>query len=75
MIINIWFFQEGIMNAVGSLLIIMAGSMMIIKPIMVWEYTNSKKTKKPQPTNYYLNMLRIGGLILVAGGISALIHS
>ena len=62
------------MNIVGSLLIIMAGIMMMIKPMKVWEYTNSKKTKKPQPTNYYLNMLRIGGLILAAGGISALIH-
>jgi hypothetical protein len=60
------------MNVAGSLLIIMAGIMMIIKPMKVWEFTNSKKTKKPQPTKYYLNMLRVGGFMLVAGGIAAL---
>ena len=60
------------MYVVGSLLIIMAGIMMIIKPMKVWEFTNSKKTKKPQPTKYYLNMLRVGGFMLVAGGIAAL---
>ena len=62
------------MNTIGSLLIIFIGGMMIIKPMKVWEYTNSRKTNKAQPTKYYLNVLRIGGLILVAGGISALMN-
>lgn len=61
------------MNIIGGLVIILIGGIMVIKPMKVWEYTSSKKTRKFQPTNYYLNMLRIGGLVLVAGGISALL--
>lgn len=61
------------MNLLGSLFIIVAGGMMIVNPMKVWEFTNSRKTQKPRPTKYYLNMLRIGGLVLFAGGISALV--
>lgn len=61
------------MNLIGCFFIILAGGMMIIKPLKVWEYLNSKKVSKARPTKYYLNMLRIGGLIFVAGGISALL--
>lgn len=60
------------MNILGCLFIILVGGMMVLKPLKVWEYLNSKKVSKAQPTKYYLNMLRIGGLIFVAGGISAL---
>lgn len=62
------------MNILGSLFITVAGIMMIIKPMKVWEFTNSRKTNKPQPTKYYLSMIRIGGLVLFAGGILALIN-
>ncbi len=61
------------MKILGSLFITVSGIMMIIKPMKVWEFTYSRKTEKPKPTKYYLGMLRIGGLVLFAGGISALI--
>lgn len=60
------------MNVIGSLIITFIGGIMIIKPMKVWEFIYSNKKNKPQPTKYYLNILRIGGLVFFAGGISGL---
>lgn len=63
------------MNVTASLILIIIGVMMIIKPIKIWEIAESRKTKnKKEPTNYYLNIVRIGGLFLFAGGIAAIIQ-
>lgn len=48
---------------------------MIIIPKKIWKIADSWKTKnKTEPTNYYLNMIRVGGLILFAGGIAKIIE-
>ena len=63
------------MNVTASLILIIIGVMMIIKPIKIWEIAESRKTKnKKEPTNYYLNMIRVGGLFLFAGGIATAIE-
>lgn len=63
------------MDYIGILFIIAMGAVMILKPIKVWEFVYSSKKKKPDPTVYYLFMLRIGGLVLFAGGITALVFN
>lgn len=63
------------MNVTASLILIILGVMMIIKPMKIWKIADSWKTKnKTEPTNYYLNLVRVGGLFLFAGGIAAIIE-
>ncbi len=56
------------------LFLIIIGVIMIIMPMKIWKIADSWKTKKTEPANFYLNMIRVGGLILFAGGIAATIE-
>ncbi|MDD4089176.1 MAG: hypothetical protein PHS04_03915 [Tissierellia bacterium] len=63
------------MNIIASVILIILGVIMIIKPLIIWKIADSWKTKnKTEPANYYLNMIRVGGFILTVGGIAAAIE-
>lgn len=59
---------------VGIFLVII-GCVMLIKPTATWKIAESWKTKpNVQPTNLYIIIIRIGGCILVIGGIFAILR-
>ena len=60
------------MDILGSLFLVIFGLIMILSPMKVWKIAYSWKTKnKAEPSDYYLIMIRIGGLVLLAGGLAA----
>lgn len=63
------------MNIIASVILIIFGLMMILKPRRIWKIADSWKIiNKAEPANYYLNMIRVGGFILTVGGIAAAIE-
>ncbi len=60
--------------AIGIFLFLMGGLMLII-PKKVWTIAESWKLKtKAEPTELYVLFIRIGGCILVIGGICAILQ-
>lgn len=59
---------------VGIFLVII-GCVMLIKPKAMWKIAESWKTKtNAEPTDLYMVIIRIGGCILVIGGIFAILN-
>lgn len=62
-------------TAAGIFLIVM-GCVMLINPNIMWKIAESWKTKtNAEPTDVYMIMIKIGGLILAVGGIIAILKN
>ncbi|GKX67655.1 DUF6199 family natural product biosynthesis protein [Inconstantimicrobium mannanitabidum] len=62
------------MNLIACILLTIIGGAMLVMPKKVWIISDSWKVKtKAEPTSLYLILIRIGGSILIIGGISAIL--
>ena len=58
------------MKIAAGIFLIITGFIMLIKPNVMWKIAESWKTKtNAEPTDLYMIIIRIGGLILAVGGI------
>lgn len=58
------------MKIAAGIFLIITGFVMLIKPNVMWKIAESWKTKtNAEPTDLYMIIIRIGGLILAVGGI------
>ena len=58
------------MKVVAGIFLTIMGCVMLIKPNVMWKIAESWKTKtNAEPTDLYMIIIRIGGLILAVGGI------
>ena len=58
------------MKVVAGIFLTIMGCVMLIKPNVMWKIAESWKTKtNAEPTDLYMIVIRIGGLILAVGGI------
>ena len=58
------------MKAAAGIFLIIMGFVMLIKPNVMWKIAESWKTKtNGEPTDVYMIIVRIGGLILAVGGV------
>lgn len=64
------------MKVAAGIFLIMMGSVMLIKPNTMWKIAESWKMKtNGEPTDAYMMIIRIGGLILAIGGIIAILKN
>ncbi len=64
------------MKVVAGIFLIIIGCIMLIKPNVMWKITESWKTKtNAEPTDLYIIIIRIGGLILAVGGIITILKN
>lgn len=62
------------MKVGGGIFLIIMGGVMLIKPHLMWKVGESWKTKtNVEPSDLYIVIVRIAGLILVIGGIIAVL--
>lgn len=63
------------MELIAGLFLVLIGGVMLIKPKVIWKISESWKTKtKGEPTDLYIMLIRIGGCILVIGGVCAILQ-
>jgi len=63
------------MEMIAGIFLVLIGGIMLIKPKAIWKISESWKTKAAgEPTDLYIMMIRIGGCILVVGGICAILQ-
>ena len=63
------------MEIIAGIFLVLIGGTMLIKPKAIWKVSESWKTKaEGEPTELYIMMIRIGGCILVIGGICAILQ-
>ncbi|MEH7110169.1 DUF6199 family natural product biosynthesis protein [Bacillus sp. JJ1764] len=60
------------MEWLAGLFLVVMGAIMLVKPDTVWKISESWKTKNStEPTIIYRNLIRIGGSVILIGGIFA----
>ena len=63
------------MELIVGIFLVITGCVILIKPKAIWEIEESWKTKTNKgPTDLYMIITRIGGCILVIGGIFAILE-
>ena len=64
------------MKAAAGMFLIMMGCVMLIKPNIMWKIAESWKINtNVEPTDLYMKIIRIAGLILAVGGIIAILKN
>ena len=62
------------MELIIGIFLVIIGGIMLIKPKIMWRVSESWKIKtNAEPTELYMILVRIGGCILVIGGICAIL--
>lgn len=54
-------------------LLIILGLMMLLKPQLLWKIENFLTTKGGEPSDFYLSMMALGGIVTLLCGIGFLI--
>lgn len=63
------------MELIVGIFLIVIGGIMLIKPKTIWKIAESWKVEtNAEPTELYMILIRIGGCILVIGGICAVLQ-
>jgi hypothetical protein len=59
---------------IGAILIIAVGLLMLIKPRLVWYFTERwKSADAEEPSSFYIWYIRIGGIFFMLAGIGSAI--
>lgn len=62
------------MGYLGAALLVLLGGMMILNPQLLWKMEHFLSVKNGEPSDLYIALMRIGGIVLVICALLVLLY-